>query len=433
MPASGMSDSATLLLPREKYEPSPRFRLPLAWSQQRAEELLDRVDPTRRTGVLLLDPWNIVAFTGLWALTTERLIAVYLPPDGSAPTWFYPWLDEPLVTTWWYGDGDAYFDVPDAVGAFPPRGEYSRETIGMFDWLFGRLRERGIIGTMPIAVDVDLSAEASAACRRNGGVVSQVISHLALSMRMTKTDEELALWARAYDYFDGVHVRARDRLLERDAALTDSRLRLELAGDVLDRIMTDYGPDRSPHGPVGITVDLAWIRAGAITGYAHPNQVRHAVIERERTVQISGIVQVGGCGGELYRPFVLQRPDPHERELWTVARDSCLLLKDALRAGRTGGEVAEEIHRFQLAHGVERFAATRPSHGQGMEGHQPPYISLGERTVLEPGMCFSVEPGLYDPGHGFGANFSDTFVVQDSGAAVQLSRVPWTEEWCWLQ
>jgi len=432
MPASGMSDSASLLLPREKYEPSPQFRLPLEWSRRRAAELLERVDPTGRTGVLLLDPWNIVTFTGLWALTTERLIAAYLPPDGSDPTWFYPWLDERLVTTWWFGDGDAYFDVPDAVGGFPPRGEYSRETIGTFDWLFGRLRERGIIGTTPIAVDVDLSAEASAACRRNGGVVSQVVSHLALSMRMAKTDEELALWARAYDYFDDVHVQARDRLLQRDAELTDSRLRLELAGDVLDRIMADYGPDRSPHGPVGITVDLAWIRAGAVTGYPHPNQVRHAVIERERTVQISGIVQIGGCGGELYRPFLLQQPDPHEQRLWTVARDSCVLLKDALRAGRTGGEVAEEIHRFQLAQGVERFAATRPSHGQGMEGHQPPHISLGERTVLEPGMCFSVEPGLYDPDRGFGANFSDTFVVQEAGGAVQLSRVPWTEEWCWL-
>ena len=432
--APGMSDSQRLLRARERYEPAPDLRLPLTWSQARARELLTRVDPDGRTGVLLLDPWNIVTFTGLWALTTERLLAAYLPPDGSAPVWFYPWLDEPLVTTWWFGDGDAYFDVPDAGGGFPPRGELATDHRDIWSWLFARIAQRGLAGSAaaPLAVDVELPSAASAPARRELGAVPRSVAAHAMALRMVKTEEELSLWARAYSYFDDVHVRARDVLRERAPDLTDSRLRLELAGWVLDRIMDDYGPDRSPHGPVGITVDLAWIRAGAVTGYPHPNQVRHAVISQQRTVQISGIVQVGGCGGELYRPFLLAPPTPHERRLWTVARDSCLLLKEALRAGRTGGEVALDIHRFQAERGVEQYAATRPSHGQGMEGHQPPYISLGERTELRPGMCFSVEPGLYDPGAGFGVNFSDTFVVQEDGAAVQLSRVPWTEEWCWL-
>jgi Xaa-Pro aminopeptidase len=429
-----MSESQPLLLERERYAPASAFRLSREWSRGRARDLLDRVDPDRRTGVLLLDPWNIVTFTGLWALTTERLLAAYLPPDGGAPIWFYPWLDEPLVSTWWYGGGDAYFDVPDAQGGFPPRGELSTAPRDTWDWLFRRMAERGLAGAQasPLVVDVDLAPAAADAAGRRLGAVPRSVAGDALALRMVKTPDELALWAKAYDYFDDVHVRARDRLLAREPDLTDSRLRLELAGAVLDRIMADYGPDRSPHGPVGITVDLAWVRAGAVTGYPHPNQVRHAVIDRERTVQISGIVQVGGCGGELYRPYLLATPTPHERRLWTVARDSCLLLKDALRAGRTGGEAAHDIHRFQAREGVAGYAATRPSHGQGMEGHQPPFISLGERTVLQPGMCFSVEPGLYDPAAGFGVNFSDTFVVQENGPAVQLSRVPWTEEWCWL-
>lgn len=430
-----MSDSRALLRDRERYAPSDAFRLSRQWSIARAHDLLDRVDPARRTGVLLLDPWNIVSFTGLWALTTERLLAAYLPPDGSAPLWFYPWLDHELVTTWWYGDGDAYFDVPDAEGQFPPRGTIATEpSIGSWDWLFGRLAARGIRadGATAFVTDVELPAGASAAAVRHVGADPLSVGETALRMRMVKTDEELALWARAYGYFDDVHVYARDRLLAREPELTDSRLRTDMADWVLDRIMADYGPDRSLHGPVGITVDLAWVRAGAVTGHPHPNQVRHAVIERQRTVQVSGIVQIGGCGGELYRPYLLRTPTDHERRLWTAARDSCLVLKDALRAGRTGGEAAQDVHRFQLAEGVERYAATRPSHGQGMEGHQPPYISLGERTILEPGMCFSVEPGLYDPAGGFGVNFSDTFVVQESGPAVQLSRLPWSEEWCWL-
>lgn len=434
-----MNASASLLLDRERYEPSSEFRLPLSWSQKRAEQLLEAVDPHRRTGVLLLDPWNIVTFTGLWALTTERLLAAYLPPDGGAPIWFAPWLDRELVASWWCAEVDSYFDVPIADGQMPPLGVAGiAETVDQYRWLFERLRHRGVQpsdqrGSRGFVIDVELAEGAAALSRQVFGRAPESVAGVALGFRQRKTDEELALWARAYDYFDAVHVEARDRLLRGvEPGLTDSRLRLELAGFALDRIMKDYGPDRSLHGPVGITVDLSWVRAGAVTGFPHPNQVRHAVISEQRTIQVSGIVQIGGCGGELYRPYMLQAPTPHERMLWIGARDGCLVLKDALRAGRTGGEAAADVHRFQAAQGVAGFAATRPSHGQGMEGHQSPYISLGERTVLEPGMCFSVEPGLYDSAGGFGVNFSDTFVVQERGPAVQLSRLPWTEEWCWL-
>lgn len=431
-----MTDSRSLLLERERYTPSEQFRLPLAWSQAKAAELRARIDPDGRTGVLLLDPWNIVAFTGLWALTTERLLAAYLPADGSAPVWFYPWLDHELVTTWWFGDGECYFDVPDAAGQFPPHGvAVAGEPVDRWEWLFTHLAARGhrlSEGSESFVVDSELSEVARTAASRALGGVPRSAASSALALRMVKDDEELAVWARAYEYFDDVHVYARDRILERDPQLTDSRLRLDLAGFALDRIMADYGPDRSLHGPVGINVDLGWVRAGAVTGFPHPNQVRHAIIADQRTVQVSGIVQVGGCGGELYRPYLLAPPTAHEAYLWSTARDSCLVLKDALRAGRAGGEVAQDVHAFQRERGVERFAATRPSHGQGMEGHQPPYISLGERTELRPGMCLSVEPGLYDPEGGFGVNFSDTFVVQAEGPAVQMSRLPWSEEWAWL-
>jgi Xaa-Pro aminopeptidase len=46
-------------------------------------------------------------------------------------------------------------------------------------------------------------------------------------------------------------------------------------------------------------------------------------------------------------------------------------------------------------------------------------------------MIFSVEPGLYDPDNEFGVNFSDGFVVRSGGqTSLQMSRLPWSEEWC---
>lgn len=442
--ASDVPESCALFREPEGYHPADGFRLPLEWSRRRAAALLDEVDPDRRTNVLLLDQWNIVYYTGLWALTTERLLAVVLPADGGAPVWFYPYLDHELVTTWWFGDGEYYFDVPDSPYG-PPRDGTAIAAPGVhrWQWLVDHLIKRGYLHTpgprngsggraAELVSDIGFPEVALETAGRRGVEPPASIGAACLRQRMRKTPEELALATRAYRYFDEAHAWARDRLLDPAPDLTDSRLRLGMADWITDRIMADLGPDRSPHASVGINIDLGWVRAGAVTGYPHPNQVRYENVPDSRIVQVAGIIQLGGCGGELYRPYLLRQPSAHEARLWTVTRESCLLLKDALRAGRTGGEVAQDVHRHQIAEGVEEYVATRPAHGQGMEGHQPPYISLGETTVLEPGMCFSVEPGLYDPARGFGVNFSDTFVVQPEGHALQLSRLPWSEDWCWL-
>ena len=102
-------------------------------------------------------------------------------------------------------------------------------------------------------------------------------------------------------------------------------------------------------------------------------------------------------------------------------------------AGVTCSTVAYKIHKYQVQNGVARYIYHRPAHGEGWEGHQPPYLALGDHTMLEPGMVFSVEPGLYDPEHGFGSNWSDEFVINEQGPARQMSRLPWSEDWCLIR
>jgi Xaa-Pro aminopeptidase len=80
---------------------------------------------------------------------------------------------------------------------------------------------------------------------------------------------------------------------------------------------------------------------------------------------------------------------------------------------------------------MAKYIYHRPAHGEGMEGHQPPYIALGDTTVLEEGMTFSVEPGLYNPEGGFGYNPSDSCLVMKDKGVLQGS-VPTTKEWSFL-
>ena len=81
---------------------------------------------------------------------------------------------------------------------------------------------------------------------------------------------------------------------------------------------------------------------------------------------------------------------------------------------------------------MAKYIYHRPAHGEGSEGHQPPYISLGDHTMLEAGMTFSNEPGLYVPDQGFGYNHSDNVLVTER-RGVQMGSVPYSKEWCFLK
>src|SRR5438034_4055142 len=123
VPAStGGERSAKLFLPEDNLKAATFDRLPLEWHKQRAQKLREKLAEDGYGGILLTDRWNIIYFTGLWHTSTERLVNVFLPVKHD-PVWFYAALDRDLVKTWWYNDGEMYFDWHHAEGAFPNEGK----------------------------------------------------------------------------------------------------------------------------------------------------------------------------------------------------------------------------------------------------------------------------------------------------------------------
>ena len=74
------------------------------------------------------------------------------------------------------------------------------------------------------------------------------------------------------------------------------------------------------------------------------------------------------------------------------------------------------------AAGYGRYFNHRLGHGMGMDGHEPPYLVEGNRRRLEPGMVFTIEPGIYLPGD-WGVRIEDDFVVRDDGLEPLSTRL----------
>ena len=432
-PDAPPSRSAALFVKEDDgLAPATYDRLPLEWHQGRLKLLQTHLSEQGLAGVLLSDPWNIIYFTGLFFTTTERPFSVFLPADRLAAIWFHPGIDRDLVKGWWSTENEYYFDFPHGEGAFPNLGQVQQgRTVDPFEWALRGLKKRGYEGKR-LAADRELSS-------RQLETVAKVfvketkfdsVADRCERMRMVKTPEELALWRRAYRVFDETHAFARDLLLQKGTDLTDFELGMAATEFGTNLLMKGIKRDGRPHTAVGIELGIG-VRSGRGTAYPHPNQFHHNRIQKGQALQIAGGVAIGGCGGELYRAFLVAPWTDHQKKVWTVSRDCCLMQKDLSREGVACSTVAYRIHQHQVREGTQKLVYHRPAHGMGMEGHQPPYLALGDYTMLEKGMIFSVEPGLYDPENGFGVNFSDGFVVAGGDRpSLQMSRLPWSEEWC---
>jgi Xaa-Pro aminopeptidase len=424
--------SAALFLGDDGLAPATFDRLPIEWHQGRVRALQAQLVEDGYAGALLTDRWNIIHFTGLFHSTTERPFSVFIPADKMSAIWFAPGLDRDLVSSWWSTEAEFYFDFLHAEGGFPYEGKVQQgKTVDLWEWALRGLKKRGYEGKR-LAIDRDPS-------RRQQETAGKVflketrldsIADRCERMRMIKTPEELALWRRAYRVFDETHAFARDLLLAKGTDLTDYELGHAAEEFGIGRLMEGIKRDGAPHSAVGISLGVT-VRVGRATAYPHPNQFFYNRIAKGQPLQISGGVRIGGCGGELYRAFLLHPWTDHQKKVWTVARDTCLMQQDLSREGIVCSNVAYAIHQRQVKEGMQKYIYHRPAHGMGVEGHQPPYLALGDYTMLQAGMIFSVEPGLYDPANNFGVNFSDGFVVQSGGKpSLQMSRLPWSEEWC---
>jgi len=102
------------------------------------------------------------------------------------------------------------------------------------------------------------------------------------------------------------------------------------------------------------------------------------------------------------------------REVYEIVREAQAAGVAAVRPGASAESIDEAARSVIDKAGFGEYFITRTGHGIGLEVHEHPYMVAGNSIALEPGMAFSVEPGIYLPGE-FGVRIEDIVVVGDDG------------------
>jgi len=409
-------------------------RLPLEWHKNTVKRLKDKVAAQGVQVIVLEDSWNTTYFTGNFMTKTERPTWVVLPLDADAVFWWTPGLDNDIVKTWWCTEMDYYYDYYHAAGGYPDQGKVVKgNTVDLFQWFMEGLKKKGF-GDKVLGFDSEFAPTKMKKLQNTLPKAKVVdISPACIKMRMVKTPEEVSLIQRSMDYFSKIHAFGRDYLLQRGTDATDFEIAKACEEWGINLIMQDVKRDGGPHNAVGIGVGIG-VRTGRGTAYPHPNQFHHNKVKKGDSLQIAGGVRIGGYGGECYRYYQIAPWDAYREKVWETVTESVRIQERESKAGVPCCDVAFKVHSYQVSRGkdIQKLLYQRVGHGEGMEGHQPPYIALGNTEILEEGMTFSVEPGLFDPTHDFGYNPSDSCLVTKKKGVLQ-SSVPWTKEWMFLK
>ncbi|MBB4905675.1 M24 family metallopeptidase [Actinophytocola algeriensis] len=330
---------------------------------------------------LLMAPGSDLRYLlGAGGSSFERLTCLVVPSDGS-PTLVVPKLEAPGydpvplgdlgidVATWVDGE-DPYALVASRVG--------TAAKVAVGDVMVA-MHVLGLRAALPDTEQV-------------------LAGPIVRELRMRKDAEEIAALRAAGAAIDRVHARMGEFLR---VGRTESEVGADIAAAIVEEghavaefVIVASGPNgASPHHSLSDRV----VQDGDVV-----------------VIDIGGPVPEGYCSDST-RTYIMGEPrDTDVLKTYAVLQEAQQAAVDAVRPGVPAQDVDAAARDVIASAGFGEFFIHRTGHGIGLDVHEHPYIVGGNDLRLEPGMAFSVEPGIYQRGR-WGARIEDIVVVTEDG------------------
>src|SRR5215211_4153616 len=380
---------------------TPATGIPAQELQARRERLLDHVRSEQLTGYVLFGADYVRYYTAFEFLATERPVAVIGSTSGELAV-FVPQFEVERVRE------ETAFERIESYPEYPGR-------VHPMLLLARVLADMGVAG---------LGADENGypgILGYDGPPLSEVTGHpveplgpFVESMMVRKSAAEVELIRESARWCEHAH-----RLLQQYSrpGATEAEASLRAGHEATLAMLEALGPSYAGQQSSSDGVSAGYRgQIGLRSAWAHA--VAHNIEFKEGDVLVTETgAPIWGYNAELERALIVGPPTDEMRRLFdhTVAAQEVAF--DALRPGVICADVDGAVLRYFEENDLLPYWRQHVGHAIGLRNHEAPFLDVGDHTVVEPGMVFTIEPGLYADGIG-GFRHSDTVVVTEDGIDV---------------
>lgn len=365
----------------------------------RCDVLLNHIQEAGLSGVVLFDADYIKYYSGFAFIPTERPMAFAMNAKGERGL-FVPRLEKE------HAEANALIEFVSHYPEYP--GTDRAET-----FLASMLGEMGISGS--IGVDGDgypwiFGYRGPSLTELIGAKVTNARAWIEDQMAI-KSPAEIALLVESCVWGNLAHT-----LLQRytRVGLTETEVSTRASNEATAAMLDAIGP---------IFRAQSNYYDGAMAGYrgqigrnaAIPHALANNLTFQAGDVLVTGASSpIWGYVSELERTMVIGKPSDDVKEMFDHMVALQDLAMDTIKPGVQCSEVDRVLRKYYDAHNLTSYWKHHVGHCIGLRYHEGPFLDTGDDTIIQAGMVFTVEPGLYKAGLG-GFRHSDTVVVNEDG------------------
>jgi Xaa-Pro dipeptidase len=370
--------------------------------EQRAARLLEHIQEFNLTGAVLFDSDYILYYTGFAFIPTERPIAFVLNAKGERGL-FVPRLEVE------HAKANAMIDHVAHYTEYP----HHPRPMEQFKQFMAELDVAAPVGADHDGYPWILGYRGPTMAEMVGKPPMRVTAFIE-DMMMVKSEAELNLIRESVKWGHLAHM-----LLQRytRAGLTESevsgRASLEANLTMLDTIGPIYRAQ-------------SYFSQGAGAGYrgqigrnsAIPHALANNIVFQPGDVLVTGAgAPMWGYNSELERTMIIGPATDAQKRMF----EHMVALQDtafkALGPGVPCAEVDKAVRAYYEEHELMPYWKHHVGHAIGLRYHEAPFLDIGDETIMQPGMVFTIEPGLYHPEMG-GFRHSDTVAITTEGIEI---------------
>ncbi len=373
-----------------------RLRITEEEYRQRIERVRERLDERGADRLVLFGAKRIAWLTGYHLLATERPLALVM--DKKRLVAFVPRLElEGARACHLIDEVHCYFEYP---GEEPPLKRLTSLLRGAKRIIADSDGYPGIWGYEGPKLSELVQAEV------------RVEPKLVDELWLVKSPAEIELIRESAKWGALAHRKLQGLVR---AGLSELELGLWASYEASKEMLAALGPEYGGHLRGGFPAEAGLI-SGERTALPHAMSWNRKI--QSGDLLITGAsADVWGYTSELERTMIVGEPTAEQRRYFSIMLEAQQIALERSGPGVPLAEVDRAVHSFFVKRGMEPYLRHHTGHHLGFAPHEPPFIDQNSKGEMEPGQVFSIEPGIYIPGHG-GYRHSDTILITEDGVEI---------------